>query len=206
LYLTKEEWDAWRKKHEAKNHSGSGARGGGVGKGHRHDRGHRRSGSSSSKSSNKPTSDECQRCGNMATLTHPKASLTPGSVVEAISSVVEIELKEEKVYVHLDEEKDHDAGTRVLDTEATNHMSGCRATFMKLDTMVLGAVHFGDDSVAWIEGRRAVVFVCKNSKFRSLKGCASSAHNTLQHVEKRCRRAPEWHREHAQGQGPSRLV
>jgi hypothetical protein len=44
----------------------------------------------------------------MATLTHSKATLTPGSVVEAISSRGggrEIELKEEKVYTHLDEEK-----------------------------------------------------------------------------------------------------
>jgi hypothetical protein len=37
LYLT-EEWDAWRKKREAENHSDSGARGGGVGKGRGHGR------------------------------------------------------------------------------------------------------------------------------------------------------------------------
>jgi hypothetical protein len=34
LYLTEEEWDAWRKKHEVENHSDSSARGGGAGKGH----------------------------------------------------------------------------------------------------------------------------------------------------------------------------
>jgi hypothetical protein len=33
LYLTEEEWDARRKKHEAENYSGSGARGGGKGHG-----------------------------------------------------------------------------------------------------------------------------------------------------------------------------
>jgi hypothetical protein len=59
LYLTKEEWDAWRKKREAENHSDSGARGGGIGK----SRG--RGGSSSSGSLSKPTSDECWRCGKM---------------------------------------------------------------------------------------------------------------------------------------------
>jgi hypothetical protein len=32
LYLTEEEWDMRRKKREADNHSGSGARGGGTGK------------------------------------------------------------------------------------------------------------------------------------------------------------------------------
>jgi hypothetical protein len=32
---------------------------------------------------------------------------------------------------------------------------------------VLGTVHFGDDSVAWIEGRESVVFMCKNDESRS---------------------------------------
>jgi hypothetical protein len=54
LYLTEEEWDAWRKKREADNHSISGTRGGGVGKGHGCDWGHGPSDSSSSGSSNKP--------------------------------------------------------------------------------------------------------------------------------------------------------
>jgi hypothetical protein len=60
-----------------------------------------------------------------ATLTCPKASFTPGSMVEAISFVAEIELKEEKVYAHLDEEKEHDARTWILNTGVANHMSGC---------------------------------------------------------------------------------
>jgi hypothetical protein len=58
------------------------------------------------------------------TVACPKASSTPGSTVEASSSRVEIELKEEKVYAHLDKEKERDAGTWVLDIGATNHMSG----------------------------------------------------------------------------------
>jgi hypothetical protein len=70
LYLTEEEWDAWRKKREAENHSGSGARGGGAGKG----RGHGRGGSSSSRSSSKPTSDECQRCSKMGHWTCERRS------------------------------------------------------------------------------------------------------------------------------------
>jgi hypothetical protein len=45
------------------------------------------------------------------------------SVAEVISSVAEIELRE-KLYTHLDKEKEHDVGTWVLDTRATNHMSG----------------------------------------------------------------------------------
>jgi hypothetical protein len=69
------------------------------------------------------------------------------STLEVISSGAEIELKEEKVYTHLNEDKDRDVGTLVLDTRAINHMSGCWAMFMKLNMAVLGTVHFGDGSV-----------------------------------------------------------
>jgi hypothetical protein len=92
------------------------------------------------------------------------------SMAEGTSYGVEIELKEEKVYTHLDEEKESDVRTSVLDIEATNHMSGSRAKVMRLDTVVLGTVHFGDDSVAQIEGHGTIVFVCKNDESRSLDG------------------------------------
>jgi hypothetical protein len=198
LYLT-EEWDARRKKHEAKNHSGSGARGGGAGKGRGRGRGHGRGDSSSSGSSSKPTGDECQRCGKMghwarecrskpkkeqahivqdeeeallmlasATLIHP----------EVISSSVEVEIHKEKVFAHLDEEKERDTGTWVLDIEATNHMFRYRAAFMKINTMVLGTVCFDDDSVAWIEGHGTVMFVCKNGESRSFDGVYFIPHLT----------------------------
>jgi hypothetical protein len=65
LYLTEEEWDAWRKKREVENHSGSGVRGGGTGKGCGHCRGHGHDGSSSSGSSIKPTGNECWHCSKM---------------------------------------------------------------------------------------------------------------------------------------------
>jgi hypothetical protein len=104
------------------------------------------------------------------TLMHPKARSTPKSVVEAISSVAEIELKEDRVYTHLDEEKERDAGIWVLDTRATNHMSGCRVAFTKLDTVVLGTMRFGNDSVARIEGHGTIMFMCKNGESQSLEG------------------------------------
>jgi hypothetical protein len=187
LYLTEEEWDAQRKKREVKNHSGSGARGGGAGKG----RGRDRCGSSSSGSSSKPTGDECQRCGKMGhwaceCRSKPKKEqahftqdeeetslmLTSATLIrpEVISSSAEVEIHEEKVFTHLNEEKECDAGIWVLDTRATNHMSRCRAVFTKIDTAVLGIVHFGDDSVARIEGCGTVVFMCKNDESWSFNG------------------------------------
>jgi hypothetical protein len=71
------------------------------------------------------------------------------------------------VFTHFDEEKECDARTGVLDTEATNHMSGCRVVVMKIDTAVLNIVRFDDDSMAWIEGHETIVFVCKNGESRS---------------------------------------
>jgi hypothetical protein len=49
-------------------------------------------------------------------------------------------------------------------------MFGCWVVFMKIDTAVLGTVHFGDDSVARIEGHKTVVFMCKNGESRSFNG------------------------------------
>jgi hypothetical protein len=87
-----------------------------------------------------------------------------GSAVETISFGVEIGLKEEKVYDHIDEEKERDVGTWVLDTWATNHISECRAACKKLDMVVLATMHLGDDSVMRIKGHEIVVFVCKNGE------------------------------------------
>jgi hypothetical protein len=172
LYLTEEEWDAWRKKHQEENHSDFGARCSGTGKGCGHGRGHGRGGSSSSGSSTKPTGYECRRCGKMGhwaresrlkpkeeqahiTQDEEEASLmlTLATLIhpEVISSNAEVEIHE----------KESDAGTWVQDTGTTNHLSGCRAVFIKIDTAVLGTVHFADDSVAWNEGCRTVMFMCK---------------------------------------------
>jgi hypothetical protein len=195
LYLTKKKWDARRKKRETENHSDSGARGGGASKG----RGRGRGGSSSSGSSSKPTGDECRRCGKvghwarecrskpkkeqahivqdeeeaslmlvLSTLIHPKV----------ISSSAEVEIHKEKVFAHLNEEKECDARTWVLDTGVTNHMSGCRATFTKIDTAVLDTVCFGDDLVARIEGRGTVISMCKNGESRSFDGIYFIPHLT----------------------------
>jgi hypothetical protein len=82
------------------------------------------------------------------------------------------------VFAHLDKEKECDAGTWVLDTGATNHMSGCRTAFTKIDTAVLGTVRFGDDSVVQIEGRGTVMFTCKNGESRSFDGVYFIPHLT----------------------------
>jgi hypothetical protein len=199
LYLIEELWDVRRKKREAENHFDNGTRGGGAGKGRGRGWGRNHGGSSSSVSSSKPTGDECRRCGKMghwARECHSKpkkeqahfaqdeeeASLMLTSTtlirLEVISSSAEVEIHNEKVFSHLDEEKERDAGTWVLDTRATNHMSGCRAAFTKIDTAVLRTVCFGDNSVARIKSCGTVVFVCKNGKSRSFDGVYFIPHLT----------------------------
>jgi hypothetical protein len=80
--------------------------------------------------------------------------------------------------VQIHEEKERNTGTWVLDNGATSHMSGCQTVFTKIDTVVLGTVHFGDDSVARIEGRGTIVFICKKVKFQSFHGVYFIPHLT----------------------------
>jgi hypothetical protein len=101
-----------------------------------------------------------------ATLIHP----------EVISSSAEVEIHVEKVFAHLDEEKECNSRTWVLDTGATNHMSGCRVAFTKIDTAVLDTMQFDDDSVVWIEGYGTVMFMCKNNESRSFDGVCFIPH------------------------------
>jgi hypothetical protein len=49
---------------------------------------------------------------------------------------------------------------------------------MKIDTTVLGTVHFGGDSAAQIEGCRTIVFMCKNGKSWSFDGVYFIPHLT----------------------------
>jgi hypothetical protein len=65
MYLTKEELNARRKKHEVENHSGGGTRCDNAGKGRGRGWRHGHVSSSSGRSSNKPTDDECRHCGKM---------------------------------------------------------------------------------------------------------------------------------------------
>jgi hypothetical protein len=78
------------------------------------------------------------------------------------------------VYAHLDEEKEHDAGTWVLDTGVDNHMSGCRAAFMKLDTEVLSTMRFGDASMARMRAARLSYSCARTASLDRSKGCTSS--------------------------------
>lgn len=56
----------------------------------------------------------------------------------------------------------YDAGAWVLDTGATNHMTGCREALSTLDESVRGAVCFGDGLKVEIRGIGAVTITGKS--------------------------------------------
>jgi hypothetical protein len=103
-----------------------------------------------------------------------RAAVAPSGAVTArwgAGSGSQVRLVEHKLLVHLsEEEKNRDTTSLVLDTGATNHMSGAQMAFAELDTAVRGSVSFGDVSVAKIEGCGIVLFNCKNGEHRSFTG------------------------------------
>jgi hypothetical protein len=62
----------------------------------------------------------------------------------------------------------YDEGAWVLDTGATNHMTGSRTSMADLDESVRGAVRFGDGSTVEICGVGAVMMAGKNQEHRVL--------------------------------------
>ena len=55
-----------------------------------------------------------------------------------------------------------------LDNGASNHMSGNRAYFSKIDETIGGKVRFGDDSCIDIKGKGSVLFISKNKERKIL--------------------------------------
>jgi hypothetical protein len=74
-----------------------------------------------------------------------------------------IHLIEEKVFAHLGEEEVNKNTIRwVVDTGATNHMTGERNAFAELDVNIRNLVQFDDGFVVRIEGCSTIIFWCKN--------------------------------------------
>ena len=86
------------------------------------------------------------------------------------TSSTEVHLQEDKLFVQLGEKHDEGETRWILDTGATNHMTGDRSFFSELDTGVHGTVKFGDGSVVNIEGRGTILFMCKTGEHQQLGG------------------------------------
>jgi transposase InsO family protein len=84
------------------------------------------------------------------------------------NSISVVHLNEQKVFAAFDGTPDPDPTRWILDSGASNHMSGSRAAFAHLDTGIHGSVRFGDGSTAQIEGSGTVLFTCKNGEHQTL--------------------------------------
>ena len=56
----------------------------------------------------------------------------------------------------------------VLDTGATNYMTGAKSAFSELDSRIRRTVKFGDGSVVEIEGHGTILFVGKGGNHHKL--------------------------------------
>jgi len=82
-----------------------------------------------------------------------------------------VHLVEPKVHLHLSQKEEAAVPCHwVLDTGATNHMTGTRSIFAELNHDITGTVKFGDGSVVDIQGKGSILFACKSGKHRRLDG------------------------------------
>jgi hypothetical protein len=88
-------------------------------------------------------------------------------VDHVVPTTTEVHLKEDKLFVQLGDMAG-DSTRWILDTGATNHMTGECSAFSKLDTKVHRTVRFDDGSVAGIEGCGTVLLQCKNGEHKAL--------------------------------------
>jgi hypothetical protein len=98
------------------------------------------------------------------------SSLSPQISTAPPGGTAPIHLDESRLFVQLGDEHQGESTRWILDTGATNHMTGARSAFSELDTGIRGTVKFGDGSVVGIEGRGTVLFKCKGEEHQALEG------------------------------------
>jgi transposase InsO family protein len=105
------------------------------------------------------------------TLATKSALPTSTSTRELCPARGPVHLVEEKVFVQVTgAEEEKECRRWVLDTGATNHMTGCRSAFSDLNCNIRGTVKFGDCSVVQIEGMEMILFHCKNGEHWAFAG------------------------------------
>jgi uncharacterized membrane protein YgcG len=96
------------------------------------------------------------------------ASATVIKPVAAHTHLSAVHLDEGKLFVQLGENGGGDGARWILDSGATNHMTGVRAVFSEIDLRVHDTVCFGDGSVTNIEGRGTILIKYKTGGHKAL--------------------------------------
>ena len=73
-----------------------------------------------------------------------------------------VNLDEPRAQVHLGRVGTDQEQRWYLDSGASNHMTGSKASFSELDGDVTGIVKFGDGSRVAIQGHGTIIFRCQN--------------------------------------------
>ena len=82
----------------------------------------------------------------------------PGKALKTVN------LDEPRTQVHLGRVGTDQEQQWYLDSGASNHMTGSKASFSELDDDVTGTVKFGDGSRVAIQGRGTIIFRCQNGE------------------------------------------
>jgi hypothetical protein len=94
--------------------------------------------------------------------------------IDGASDQKRVELSEEHVFTQISANGEHrDHRWWILDTGATDHMTGARKAFSELGFGIRGSVKFGDGFIIEIEGRGTILFVGKGSEHQRLTGVYS---------------------------------
>jgi hypothetical protein len=103
-------------------------------------------------------------------IKHDRRLQLPNQTRSETSTHSVVHLDEGKLFVQLGENGGGDGARWILDSGATNHMTGMRAVFSEIDLRVHGTVRFGDGSVTNIEGRGTILIKCKTGGHKALTG------------------------------------
>jgi hypothetical protein len=99
--------------------------------------------------------------------------MASAAVIEPITAHAHpsgMHLDEGRLFVQLGENGGGDDARWILDSGATNHMTGVRTVFSEIDLRVHGTIRFGDGSVTNIEGRDTILIKCKTGGHKALTG------------------------------------
>ena len=79
-----------------------------------------------------------------------------------------VNLDEPRAQVHLGRVGTDQEQRWYLNSGASNHMTGSKASFSELDDDVTGTVKFGDGSRVAIKRRSTIIFRCQNREYHAL--------------------------------------